>query len=86
MHAVVVNLTLSGEATDPTALREQVVPRVSQLPSFVAGYWARGGDAGVSIVGFDSEDNARVASEQAPSLWRLLSRADRQSRLSASPR
>ena len=37
MHAVVVKVTLSDQA-DPTALREQVVPRVSQTSGFVAGY------------------------------------------------
>lgn len=45
MHAVVVNVTLSGPA-EPTALREQVVPRVSQMPGFVAGYWTRKGTQG----------------------------------------
>lgn len=67
MHAVVVRVTLSGEA-DPTALREQVVPRVSQMPGFVAGYWTREGTSGLSMVVFESEQNARAGSEQVPSM------------------
>jgi hypothetical protein len=66
MHAVVVTVTLSGQS-DPTALREQVVPRVSQMPGFVAGYWTRKDNSGVSMVVFESEENAQAASEQVPS-------------------
>ncbi len=67
MHAVVVTVTLSGQP-DPTALREQVVPRVSQMPGFVAGYWTRKDNSGVSMIVFESEEGARGASEQVPSL------------------
>jgi hypothetical protein len=67
MHAVVVTVALSGQP-DPTALREQVVPRVSQLPGFVAGYWTRKDNSGVSMVIFDSEEDAQAASEQVPSM------------------
>jgi hypothetical protein len=67
MHAVVVTVTLSDQA-DPTVLREQVVPRVSQIPGFVAGYWTRKDTSGVSMVVFESEDDARGASEQVPSM------------------
>ena len=67
MHAVVVKVTLSGPA-EPTALREQVVPRVSQLPGFVAGYWTRKDNTGLSMVVFESEENARAASDEVPSM------------------
>ena len=67
MHAVVVRVTLSGEV-DPTALRERVVPRVSQMPGFVAGYWTREGNSGLSMVVFESEQNARAGSEQVPAM------------------
>ncbi len=67
MHAVIVNVKLS-ENPDPTALREQVVPRVKELPGFVAGYWTRDDATGRSIVVFDSEEQAKAASDMVPSL------------------
>ena len=67
MHAVLVTVTLSENA-DPTSLREQVVPRVKELPGFVAGYWTRGDGVGRSIVVFDSEENAQAASDLVPSM------------------
>ena len=39
MHAVVVRATINDVEASQSALREQVVPRVSQLPGFVSGYW-----------------------------------------------
>ena len=67
MHAVVVRVTLSEDDSASLAeLREQIVPRISQAPGFVAGYWVRleGEKEGTSVVVFDSEDNARSAGEQ----------------------
>jgi hypothetical protein len=66
MHAVVVKVTISQP--DPTRLREEVVPRVKQLPGFVAGYWTQEGGEGLSMVVFDSEEQARAASDQVPSV------------------
>ena len=43
MHAVIVSVKLSDNP-NPEVLREQVVPRVKELPGFVAGYWTRDGD------------------------------------------
>lgn len=63
MHAVVVNVTISDEEGSVAALREQVVPRVSQAPGFVAGYWTRKGNNGLSMSVWDSEDAAKAASE-----------------------
>jgi hypothetical protein len=37
MHAVVVNLTITDADAAEQALHEQLVPRVSQAPGFVAG-------------------------------------------------
>ena len=74
MHAVVVSVSISGDA-DPqevaTHLRENIVPAVSQAPGFVAGYWVRleGGDRGRATVVFDSEDathGARDLIQPAP--------------------
>ena len=63
MHAVVVNVTLSGQEDDETVLREQVVPRVSGAPGFVAGYWTRKDNHGLSMSIWQSEDAANAASE-----------------------
>lgn len=67
MHAVIVNVKLSDNP-DPAVLREQVVPRVKELPGFVAGYWTRDGGTGRSMVVFDSEENAQAASDMVPSM------------------
>ena len=42
-----------------------MIPRVSQAPGFVAGYWTRSDDGhnGVSMIVFDSEEGARRAAE-----------------------
>jgi hypothetical protein len=67
MHAVVVRVNLSDDdSASLEELREQVVPRVSQAPGFVAGYWVRldGEKQGTSVIAFDSEDNARSAADR----------------------
>jgi hypothetical protein len=63
MHAVVVNLTIDEPEADLRVLRDRVVPQFSQAPGFVAGYWTRKGDAGLSLIVFDSEDAANAAIE-----------------------
>jgi heme-degrading monooxygenase HmoA len=68
MHAVVVKVSIQAQDEEPSLkyLRENIVPRVSQAPGFVAGYWVRleGGDEGNSVVVFESEEAARAAAEQ----------------------
>ena len=64
MHAVVVNLTINEPEADLRALRERVVPLVSQAPGFVTGYWTRSGDLGLSMIVFDSKDAADAAAKQ----------------------
>jgi stage III sporulation protein SpoIIIAA len=68
MHAVVVKVRISDQAVAESALREQVVPRVSQVPGFVAGYWTRDGNTGLSMVVFESEEAANGMSEQVRSM------------------
>ena len=68
MHAVVVNVTLNDPEAAENHLREEIVPGVKQAPGLVAGYWARKGDSGTSMVVFESEDAAKAASEQVPSM------------------
>lgn len=67
MHAVVVRVTINDEEAAMRALQEQVVPQVSQAPGFVAGYWTRKDDDGLSMVIFESEDQANAAGERVPS-------------------
>jgi hypothetical protein len=66
MHAVVTKVTVTEGEPATKYLREEIVPRVSQAPGFVAGYWVRleGGDEGNSVVVFESEDAARAAAER----------------------
>jgi heme-degrading monooxygenase HmoA len=67
MHAVVVSVTINDEESSRNALQEQVVPAVSQAPGFVAGYWTRKGNSGLSMTIFESEDAANGASERVRS-------------------
>jgi hypothetical protein len=67
MHAVVVSLTIKDLAADLDALRDQVVPQVSQAPGFVTGFWTRKGNTGLSMIVFDSEDAANAATESVRS-------------------
>jgi hypothetical protein len=65
MHAVVVRVTIEDFEAASKGLREDVVPRASQAPGFVAGYWTRseeGGD-GLSMAVFESEDAAKAAAD-----------------------
>ena len=66
MHAVVIRVTIKDREGSISELREKVVPAVSQAPGFVAGYWTRKDDTGLSMVVFESEDAAQAASEQIP--------------------
>jgi len=66
MHAVVVRVSLSDDdSSSLEELRQEIVPRVSQAPGFVTGYWVRleGEKQGTSVVVFDSEEQARTAGE-----------------------
>ena len=65
MHAVVVKVSINDFDRARRFLTEQVVPRASQAPGFVAGYWTRSedGSAGLSMVVFESEAAARGAEQ-----------------------
>jgi len=65
MHAVVTKVTIRDFEEARKGLQEQVVPRASQAPGFVAGYWTRSDDgtSGVAMIVFDSEETARAAAE-----------------------
>jgi len=66
MHAVLVQVSISDIEGSVNELRETIVPRVSQMPGFVAGYWTRSEDGGNgrSLVVFESEEAARTAAER----------------------
>jgi hypothetical protein len=65
MHAVVVNVTVHDRDAATASLNEQVVPRVSQAPGFVAGYWVGlPGGKGTATIVFQSEEAASTAAEQ----------------------
>lgn len=64
MHAVVVRVTVDNPEAAVKELREQTVPRVSQAPGFVAGYWTRKDDTGLAMIVFDSEEAATAAMER----------------------
>ena len=68
MYAVLIEVYTSGQPDREVglkALREEIVPGVSNAPGFEAGYWLRPlADArGTSLVLFDTEENAEAASE-----------------------
>jgi hypothetical protein len=66
MHAVLVKVSISDVEGSQKELRENVAPRISQLPGFVAAYWTRSEDGtnGRSMIVFDSQEAARTAAEQ----------------------
>jgi hypothetical protein len=68
MHAVVVKVTIKDREAAERALNEQLVPRVSQVPGFVAGYWTIKDDTGLTMIIFESEDAANAMSEMARSV------------------
>ena len=66
MHAVVVRVTVHDPEAATVGLTEQVVPRASGAPGFVAGYWTRkeGTDTGLSMVVYESEEAAQAVAGQ----------------------
>jgi len=68
MHAVVVRVSIKDTDSADAHLRNEVVPRVSQAPGFVTGYWTRKDDTGLSMIIFESEEAANRMSELTPSL------------------
>lgn len=59
MYAVPHTVTFNDRYAAEAGL-EQVVPQVSGLPGFVAGYWvARSAEQGLALIVFDSEEAAQ---------------------------
>ena len=72
MHAVVVRVTIHNLDRTREVLNSQVVPQVSGAPGFKTGYWTwstgGGGSNGLSMIIFDSEENARAAGERVSAI------------------
>jgi hypothetical protein len=64
MHAIVVRVTIKDQQAGEKLLREQVVPRVSGAPGFVAGYWTSRDNSGLSMLVFESEEAAQAVAGQ----------------------
>jgi hypothetical protein len=65
MHAVVVHVTVNELTAAQENLTNEVVPRVSGAPGFVAGYWvAEESNKGIGLIVYDSEGAARAVAEQ----------------------
>jgi hypothetical protein len=66
MHAVVTKVTVTEGESATKYLRDEIVPRVSEVPGLVAAYWVRleGGDEGNSVIVLESEDQARGVADQ----------------------
>ncbi len=67
MHAIVVRVTVKDREVGEKLLREQVVPRVSGSPGFVAGYWTGKDNTGLSMLVFESEEAAQAVAGQIES-------------------
>lgn len=64
MHAVIASATLHDFERARQGL-DQMVPAISGVPGFVAGYWTRSEDnQGLSMIVFESEDAARNVAER----------------------
>lgn len=66
MHAVLVKVSISDVEGSQKELRETVVPRISQLPGFIAGYWTRSADGsnGRAMIVFESAEAAQTAADR----------------------
>jgi len=68
MHALVVRVTIHNADRTREVLNGQVVPQISGAPGFKTGYWTwstgDGEKTGLSLIIFDSEENARSAGER----------------------
>jgi hypothetical protein len=68
VHAVVVRVTINDVDRGVAMLSEEVVPRASQAPGFVAGYWTKSDDnKGLSMLVVESEEQARALAQMIES-------------------
>ncbi len=61
MNALLVTVTINDREPALAVLREQIVPRASQAPGFVTGYWLVSDDnRGTSVLVFESAEAAQA--------------------------
>jgi hypothetical protein len=64
MHAVLVSVEIHDAEAGRERLNNEVVPRASQAPGFVAGYWIQVAEGqGRSVIVMESEEAANAAAE-----------------------
>ena len=70
MHAVIAKVSLSDAEAAQKHLRENIVPRVSQAPGFVTGYWTQSEDGtnGQAMVVFESQQAAQGVADMIPGM------------------
>jgi hypothetical protein len=72
MHALVIRVTIHNADRTREVLKSQVVPQVSGAPGFKSGYWTwstgRPALNGLSMIIFDSEENARAAGDRVSAI------------------
>ena len=65
MYAVVGRSTIQDFDQARKFLREEGIPRLSQMPGFVGGHWVRlDENTGASMIIFETEEAARAAKER----------------------
>jgi hypothetical protein len=68
MKAVLIEVDVAGvnEADGVTALRERIVPAISNMAGFVSGTWLTGGlsDRGLSLTVWDNSEHAHAFADQ----------------------
>ncbi len=65
MYAVVGRSTIQDFDQAKKFLREEAIPRLSQMPGFVSGHWVKlGENTGASMILFESEEAAQAAKER----------------------
>ena len=67
MHAAIVSVTINDSGPAREYLKSDIVPRVSQAPGFVAGYWYGDEQKGNATIVFESEENANGFAEMVRS-------------------
>lgn len=65
MYAVVARSTIQDFDAARTFLRNDGIPRLSEMPGFISGHWVRLGEtSGASMIVFESEEAAQQAAER----------------------
>jgi hypothetical protein len=67
MHAALTTVSIGDDEHARRILHDDVLPTVTDIPGFVAGYWLAPLDGtGMEVLIFETEDEARAMAEQLP--------------------